>query len=81
MKTPITISRILRSVDLEISGSGLGSLPREAFQKLFTELLPEVFELAAKGKIVMDTVTIGLKDIETAWNQNIPGGKRLVIVI
>lgn len=74
-------SGILRSVDLEISGSGLGSLPREAFQKLFTELLPEVFELAAKGKIVMDTVTIGLKDIETAWNQNIPGGKRLVIVI
>ena len=74
-------SGILRSVDLEISGSGLGSLPREAFQKLFTELIPEVFALAAEGKIVIDTVTIDLKDVETAWTKEIESGKRLVIVI
>jgi len=74
-------SGILRSVDLEISGSGLGSLPREAFQKLFTELLPEVFELAAEGKIVIDTVAIDLKDVGTAWHKEIEGGKRLVIVV
>lgn len=74
-------SGILRSVDLEISGSGLGSLPREAFQKLFTELIPEVFDLAAEGKIVIDTVTADLKDVAAAWNREIEGGKRLVIVI
>jgi NADPH:quinone reductase-like Zn-dependent oxidoreductase len=74
-------SGMLRSFDLEICGSGLGSLPPDAFQKLFTELIPEVFELAAKGKIVIDTVTANLKDVETAWNREIEGGKRLVIVI
>ena len=74
-------SGTLRSVDLEISGSGLGSLPREAFKKLFTELLPEVFELASEGKIVIDTVAANLKDVETAWAKEIEGGKRLVIVI
>ena len=74
-------SGILRSVDLEISGSGLGSLPREAFQKLFTELLPETFALAAEGQLKIDTVIASLKDVEAAWTKDIPGGKRLVIVV
>ena len=74
-------SGILRSVDLEISGSGLGSLPREAFKKLFTDMLPEIFELAAAGKLKIDTETVSLKDIETAWSKEVPGGKRLVVII
>jgi NADPH:quinone reductase-like Zn-dependent oxidoreductase len=74
-------SGVLRSSDIEMMGSGLGSLPKEDMQKLFTELLPEMFTLAAEGKIKIGTVTANLKDIETAWHKEIPGGKRLVILV
>lgn len=74
-------SGTLRSSDIEISGSGFGSLPAEALQQLFKEVLPEMFGLAANGKLKIETVTAELKDIETAWNQEIPSGKRLVITL
>jgi NADPH:quinone reductase-like Zn-dependent oxidoreductase len=74
-------SGTLRSADIEISGSGLGSLPAEAMQLLFTEVLPEMMQLAADGKLKIETVTAELKDIETAWNMEVAGGKRLVIVV
>jgi NADPH:quinone reductase-like Zn-dependent oxidoreductase len=74
-------SGILRSSDIEISGSGLGSLGADAMNKLFTELLPEMLQLAAEGKLKIDTETANLKDIETVWHKEIPGAKRLVIII
>ncbi|MHB8205754.1 quinone oxidoreductase family protein [Mucilaginibacter sp.] len=74
-------SGTLRSADIEISGSGLGSLDAETMNKLFTELLPEMLQLAVDGKLKIDVETANLKDIETVWHKEIPGGKRLVIVI
>jgi hypothetical protein len=44
-------------------------------------LAPEVFQLAADGKLRIETVTVPLKDIEEAWNMDVPPGKRLIIVI
>lgn len=74
-------SGILRSADITLIGSGIGSLPEALMQKLFKYILPEMFLLAADGKLKIDTVTAPLKDIEKAWNQRIDSGKRLVIVI
>jgi len=74
-------SGILRSSAIEILGSGLGSHSKESMHKLFTEVLPEMFNLAADGKLKIETVTAPIKDIEKAWNMDIPSGKRLVIVI
>ncbi|MBE7170602.1 MAG: zinc-binding alcohol dehydrogenase family protein [Williamsia sp.] len=74
-------AEILRSVNLQLSGSGLGSWTREEVQKLFTEILPEMFELAAAGKLIIETVKVNLKDIEKLWEEEVPAGKRLVIVI
>jgi NADPH:quinone reductase-like Zn-dependent oxidoreductase len=74
-------SGTLRSSDIELLGSGIGSLPEAIMQKVFLEVLPEMLQLAADGKLKIETVTAKLKDIETAWNQDIPPGKRLVIVI
>lgn len=74
-------SGILRSADITLIGSGIGSLPEALMQKLFKDILPEMFLLAADGKLKIDTVTAPLKDIEKAWNQRIDSGKRLVIVI
>ena len=74
-------SGTLRSSDIEIVGSGFGSLPDEIIDQLFKEVLPEMLLLAAAGKLKIDTVTAALKDIEVAWNQEIPAGSRLVVLV
>jgi NADPH:quinone reductase-like Zn-dependent oxidoreductase len=74
-------SAALRSSAIEILGSGIGSIPAGVMEKLPGEILPEMLQLAAGGKLKIDTVTADLKNIETAWTDNIPAGKRLVIVI
>lgn len=74
-------SNILRSSAIEILGSGFGSLPGEALHSLRTDILPEMFELAAAGRLKIDTVTAPLSDITRAWTQNVPAGQRLVITI
>lgn len=74
-------SSILRSTDIQISGSGLGSWSRDEVKQLVTDILPEMFQLAADGKLKIATVTIGLEDIEKAWDMPIEGGKRLVAMI
>jgi NADPH:quinone reductase-like Zn-dependent oxidoreductase len=74
-------SSILRSSAIELLGSGIGSLPKEAMENQFTETIPEMLALAAKSGLTIDTVTAELKDVETAWMENIPAGKRLVILI
>ncbi len=38
-----------------------------------------MFQLAADGKLKIETVNIPLKNIENAWEMNIDGGKRLVV--
>lgn len=74
-------AEVLRSVDIQLSGSGLGSWTREQMKQLFTDILPETFQLAADGNIKIETETITLKDIETLWEMNMEGGKRLVVKI
>jgi NADPH:quinone reductase-like Zn-dependent oxidoreductase len=74
-------SGILRSSDIEILGSGIGSLSKEDMQKTNSEVLPEMMQLAAEGKLEIQTETAPLKDIETAWEKSIAPGKRLVIII
>ena len=71
----------LRSVNLQLSGSGLGSWTKEDVRKLFTEILPEMFQLAADGKLKIETISVSLKEIEGLWNLDVPDGKRLVAVI
>ncbi|WP_298739607.1 zinc-binding alcohol dehydrogenase family protein [uncultured Chitinophaga sp.] len=78
----ITLSAaILRSVDLQLTGSGMGSWSKQQVRQALSELLPEMFALAAEGKLKVDTVTVKLEDIEKLWDQEIPGGHRLVVTI
>lgn len=74
-------SSILRSTDIQLSGSGLGSWSREDVKSLIAEILPEMFRLAAEGKLTIETVNLPLQDIEKAWSMAIEGGKRLVVLI
>ena len=71
----------LRSVDLQLSGSGLGSWTKDQMQKLFGEILPEMFQLAANKKLEVDATSVSLKDIERLWDMDMPDGKRLVVII
>lgn len=71
----------LRSVDLQLSGSGLGSWQKDEVRKLFVEILPEMFQLAADGKLKVTTVEVKLADIAGLWHLNIVGGQRLVVTI
>jgi NADPH:quinone reductase-like Zn-dependent oxidoreductase len=74
-------SQIMRGADIQISGSGLGSWTPEESKLLFSEIIPEMFQAAAEGRMTIDTETAEIKDIEAVWNKEIPGGKRLVITI
>lgn len=74
-------AEILRSVDLKLSGSGFGSWTKEEMKLLLLEILPEMFDLAVSKKLIIETVSLPINDIEKAWEINIPDGKRLVITI
>jgi NADPH:quinone reductase-like Zn-dependent oxidoreductase len=74
-------AEILRSVNLRLSGSGLGSWTRDEMQLLFSQILPEMFDLAATGRLKVDTEQVRLADIETLWTREVTGGKRLVITL
>lgn len=74
-------SGILRSVDLQLSGSGLGSWTKEEVKLLFSEILPEMFLLAAQNQLKVNIETVSLVDIEKGWNKEVPDGKRLVVII
>jgi NADPH:quinone reductase-like Zn-dependent oxidoreductase len=72
---------ILRSVDLSLSGSGLGAWPRSQVKFLFTDILPKMFDLAANGQLKIKTTAVKLEDISTLWNKDVPNGERLVVTI
>jgi len=71
----------LRSTDLQLSGSGLGSWTKDEMKLLFSEILPEMFVLAANNKLKVETQNVSLIDIERLWNMEVADGRRLVITI
>lgn len=71
----------LRSIDLQLTGSGLGAWSKQQVGMLFTQILPEMFQLAAEGKLKVETTAVKLKDIAELWNLDVPDGQRLVVAI
>ncbi len=71
----------LRSSLIEITGVGGGSIPMDIVAKIGAEYLPEIFRLAAEGKLTIDTEAIPLKDVEQAWQQQDLNGKRIVLTM
>lgn len=66
----------LRSSGLELYGSGGGSIPHQAIFDAF----PQVWALAAAGKLRIKTEVVPLADVESAWQRRDLDGRRLVIV-
>jgi len=71
----------LRSINLQLSGSGLGAWTKQQVGMLFSEILPEMFQLAAEGKLSIETQSVKLADIAELWDLDVPNGQRLVVVI
>jgi NADPH:quinone reductase-like Zn-dependent oxidoreductase len=71
----------LRSADLQISGSGLGSWTKGQVRSLFAEILPELFQLAAEGKLKVETVAVGIGEIGKLWEMDVEGGRRVVVEV
>jgi NADPH:quinone reductase-like Zn-dependent oxidoreductase len=71
----------LRSVNLQLTGSGLGAWTREEVGKLFRDILPEMYQLALSGGLTVKTTTVSLPDVAELWAKDVPDGARLVVTI
>jgi len=71
----------LRSVDLQLTGSGLGAWSRKQVAAFFKDIMPDMYRLAAKNKLTIQTVNAKLENIENLWDLDIPDGQRLVVTI
>ena len=72
-------SMLLRSTNIELLGSGIGSLSPDAWQQFSASVLPEIYQLAAAGQLTLLTETARLADIATAWTLPTAPGTRLVV--
>jgi NADPH:quinone reductase-like Zn-dependent oxidoreductase len=70
---------VLRSSQIEISGVGGGGVPKEVMAQ-FPQVLGQLYQMAAEGKLVIKTEAVALKDIEAAWERGDLDGKRLVVI-
>lgn len=59
----------------------LGSWTKEEMQKLFTEIVPEMFQLATGNKMKAETETVKLQDIEKFWDTEAAGPGKIVVTI
>jgi NADPH:quinone reductase-like Zn-dependent oxidoreductase len=69
-------SEALRSVGLELSGGGGGSVSHQAIVDSF----PKIWALAASGKLRVDIERVPLADVESAWQRQGTAGRRLVFI-
>jgi len=74
-------SGILKSSAIEILGSGFGSLAEKDLEEYSQKILPEMFQLAADGKLTMELAEGNIENIEKLWDSKIDSGKRLVVSI
>jgi hypothetical protein len=65
----------LRSSGIELYGSGGGSIPHTAIFETF----PQLWALAASGKLRIETEPVALADIEKVWQRE-QAGRRVVII-
>jgi NADPH:quinone reductase-like Zn-dependent oxidoreductase len=70
----------LRSADIELLGSGLGTFLPKDLMEFSTKILPEIFALAAAGKLKIKIQKEKLENIENAWNNEVDGKRKVIIM-
>ena len=74
-------SGLLRSANIELLGSGIGSLSPAEIGRYNAEVLPQMFDLATSGQLKIDVTTTPLREVKSAWLQAASAGKRVVLMI
>ncbi len=72
---------VLRSVNIQLTGSGLGAWTKSQVKELLTAILPEMFMLAAEGKLTVKTVEMDINRIAELWDADATDGQRIVVTI
>lgn len=72
---------LIRNSALEILGAGVGSYTPDEFGQLFTELIPEMYNLAAQGKLEVPIQKAPLDSIESVWETPSEAGIRTVFTL
>lgn len=70
---------MLRSAGIELVGQGAGSVPREAFDRIISEILPALFTMLAKGTISIETVAHPLTEVSEVWTETTASNVRAVL--
>lgn len=71
---------VLRSTGIELVGQGGGSVPAEAFGRVASEIIPALFDMAAREELNIETTTRPLDAAAEAWTESLPSGTRMVLV-
>jgi NADPH:quinone reductase-like Zn-dependent oxidoreductase len=66
----------LRSVDLSITGSGIGAVPL----RVIFAAIPKLFAAAAEGRLTIAVEAVPLAEVESAWNRG-RNGRRVVFTM
>ncbi|ALL06082.1 hypothetical protein AQ505_11625 [Pedobacter sp. PACM 27299] len=74
-------SALLRSRKIELLGSGIGSISFTEVREYFAVELPQAYEWAAAGKVIMPLEIVSLADIESVWQREEKKGKRNVVIL
>lgn len=69
----------LRSAGIELVGQGGGSVPRSAFARVGTEILPRLFSLAATGSVSIEVERHPLTKVHEVWDAPVASGTRVVL--
>jgi NADPH:quinone reductase-like Zn-dependent oxidoreductase len=67
---------LLRSTGIELLGSGLNSVPLARL----VSVIGDVFRAATSAQLSVETATVPMKDVESAWNADY-GSRRLVFTL
>lgn len=72
-------SSLLRSTDIQLLGSGLGTWTVEEEKLFYAKILPSLFKNVVSNNIKITTKSILMEQIESYWNQKNDNNKRLVV--
>jgi NADPH:quinone reductase-like Zn-dependent oxidoreductase len=70
-------SQILRSKDIVLIGSGIGSFSAKVFQNYLSNNLPVLFEYAANDHLYMNLNVFPLSQVATAWSST---GRSVIMI-
>jgi len=74
-------SGLLRSRDIELIGSGIGSLSPQEIGHYMQHEMPTMLTVAASGQLTLPVNVMPLSEVEEAWRQAAASSERIVLTL